>query len=262
MKKLRFQYFLRIDFDKPVTQHSFTVRCTLPSDERQTVLQQDIHILPKEFLCENKDSFGNVYFFGRAKDPHNAFEVITEGLVLTGCAEGTKAEEEYRLGMFAGQTAYTKPDEELKNFFESRKLLNGTNLEKSLAIMENLRAEFAYTPGVTNITTTAAQAWALKKGVCQDYSHIMLSLCRMAGIPCRYVTGMLIGEGLSHAWVEIEDGGMWYGLDPTNGTRVLEDHIKISHGRDYEDCLINQGVFTGNASQQQSVSVNVKEVIE
>ena len=64
MKKLRFQYFLRIDFDKPVTQHSFTVRCTLPSDERQTVLQQDIHILPKEFLCENKDSFGNVYFFG------------------------------------------------------------------------------------------------------------------------------------------------------------------------------------------------------
>lgn len=90
----------------------------------------------------------------------------------------------------------------------------------------------------------------------------MLSLCRMLGIPCRYVAGMLIGEGASHAWVEIADNGVWYGLDPTNGTRVSEEHIKISHGRDYADCLINQGVFTGNAVQRQSVSVSVQEVEE
>ena len=95
--------------------------------------------------------------------------------------------------------------------------------------------------------------------MCQDYAHIMISMCRMAGIPCRYVVGMLIGEGLSHAWVEIEDNGMWYGIDPTNGIKVSENHIKISHGRDYGDCLINQGVFTGTAKQIQTVSVSVQE---
>lgn len=276
MKKLKFRYHLRIDFDTPVTQHSFTVRCSLQSDERQTILQQNIGILPKEFLCENRDSFGNIYFFGKAMEPHNVFEVLTEGVALTGCADGTKAEERYRLGMFVGQTDYTKPDGKLKKFFQkiesphapdrlsgSNFLYSqppGTNLERSLAIMEALRAEFCYVPGATDITTTAAQAWSMKQGVCQDYSHIMLSLCRMAGIPCRYVTGLLIGEGLSHAWVEIWDNGKWYGLDPTNGTRVFEEHLKISHGRDYTDCLINQGVFTGTAMQTQSVTVSVQEL--
>lgn len=260
MKKLRFRYSLRIEFDAPITQHSFTVRSTVQSDERQNVLQQNIHILPKEFLCENRDSFGNIYFFGKAKKPHNVFEVVTKGIVLTGLAEGTKAEEEYKLGMFVSQTDYTKPNEELKEFFLKAGLGDkGTNLEKSFRIMENLKTNFAYVQGITDISTTAAQAFTLKKGVCQDYSHIMLSLCRMAGIPCRYVVGMLIGEGLSHAWVEIEDNGMWVGLDPTNGTQVFENHIKISHGRDYTDCLINQGVFTGDARQTQNVSVSVQE---
>ncbi len=262
MKKLKFRYALRIEFDMPVTQHSFTVRCLPVSDERQAILQQNIHILPKEFLSENRDSFGNIYFFGRTEAPHNLFEVVTEGIAQTGLAKGTKAEEEYRLGMFLGQTFYTKPDEALKAFFDGMKIPAGTRLQKSQFIMEAIREKFAYVSGVTNISTTAAQAWKMKQGVCQDYSHIMLSLCRMAGIPCRYVAGMLIGEGLSHAWVEIEEDGMWYGLDPTNGTEVLEDHIKISHGRDYEDCLINQGVFTGLAKQSQSISVSVMEEVE
>ena len=84
----------------------------------------------------------------------------------------------------------------------------------------------------------------------------------MAGIQARYAAGMLIGEGLSHAWVEVAQEGRWYGLDPTNGVRVLENHIKISHGRDYGDCLLNQGVFTGTANQQQTVSVTVEEAGE
>lgn len=263
MKRLGFRYSFKIDFDVPITQHSFTVRCSVQSDERQNVLQQNIHILPKEFLCENRDSFGNIYFFGKAKEPHQIFEVVTEGIVLTGLAKGTKAEEEYRIGMFASQTDYTKPDENLKDFFRTLNLVDKeTNLEKSIQIMERLRAGFSYRSGITDTSTTAAQAFALKQGVCQDYSHIMLSLCRMAGIPCRYVVGMLMGEGLSHAWVEIKDNGMWVGLDPTNGTRVFEDHIKISHGRDYADCLLNQGVFSGNAKQTQTVSVRVQEEAE
>lgn len=192
----------------------------------------------------------------------NPTQSLKEGIALTGGAEGTKAEPKYRLGMFLGQTACTKPDGEIKKFFQKIKPAEGSNLEKSLLIMDALRAEFCYVPGATDITTTAAEAFGMRQGVCQDYSHIMLSLCRMAGIPCRYVAGLLIGEGLSHAWVEIWENGMWYGLDPTNGTRVFEEHLKISHGRDYTDCLMNQGVFTGMAKQTQSVSVRVQELTE
>ena len=94
--------------------------------------------------------------------------------------------------------------------------------------------------------------------MCQDYAHAMLALCRMAGIPCRYVVGMLMGEGQSHAWVEIAQEGFWYGLDPTNDIPVDSQHIKLSHGRDYGDCLINQGLFTGSAAQRQRVSVSVE----
>lgn len=263
MKTLKYRYYLKIEFDSSVTQHSFTVRCRPQTDERQKILQQNVHILPKEFLCESRDSFGNSYVYGKAEKPHTLFEVVSEGIVETGLSEGTRAEEDYRLGMFAGQTSYTNPGWELRSFFESLNLpREKSNLEKSLLIMEALRENFSYVPGKTDVNTTAQQAWKLREGVCQDYSHIMLSMCRMAGIQCRYVAGMLIGEGASHAWVEIADHGIWYGLDPTNGSQVKEEHIKISHGRDYSDCLINQGVFIGNARQLQSISVTVKEAGE
>lgn len=260
MKTLKYHYHLKIEFDQPVTQHSFTVRCMPQSDERQMPLQQNISILPKEFLCENRDSFGNVYFFGRAKNPHTLFEVVSDGVIRTGLSETTSAGESYRLGMFAPQTDHTRPGVGLNAFFGSLKLpKEADSVEKGLYLMEALRSRFSYVQGKTDISTTAEQAWQLGCGVCQDYSHIMLSLCRMAGIQARYVAGMLIGEGLSHAWVEIAQDGKWYGLDPTNGIRVLEDHIKISHGRDYTDCLLNQGVFTGMARQTQVVSVCVEE---
>ena len=263
MKTMRFRYHLKIEFDSPVTRHSFTVKCTPQTDERQSITQLAIHILPKEFLCEGRDSFGNSYFFGRAEEPHTLFEVEVEGAAQTGFAEAVAAGPAYQNGMFAGQTAYTEPGEDLRRFFGSIRLPEGEDsLGRSLLIMKALREEFSYASGKTSIATTAQQAWKLGCGVCQDYSHIMLALCRLSGIQSRYVVGMLKGEGLSHAWVEVANQGLGYGLDPTNGVRVLEDHIKISHGRDYADCLINQGVFTGNANQRQSISVIVKEAGE
>ena len=101
---------------------------------------------------------------------------------------------------------------------------------------------------------------ALGMGVCQDYSHILLSLCRMERIPARYVVGLLMGEGLSHAWVEVCSGGRWIALDPTNNLVVDDQHIKISSGRDYKDCMINQGLFVGRTTQRQDVHVSVTEL--
>ena len=82
----------------------------------------------------------------------------------------------------------------------------------------------------------------------------------MAGIPARYVVGMMIGEGYTHAWVEIYTGEGWYGLDPTNNLHIDDYYIKIAHGRDYADCIVDRGIFNGFTNQQQEIVVSVEEI--
>ena len=129
--------------------------------------------------------------------------------------------------------------------------------------MHSIYSDYVYKSGTTQIATTAEEAFAQGYGVCQDYSHILISLLRMESIPCRYVTGMMLGEGLSHAWVEFYSDGKWIAVDPTNDTVVKDDHIRIAAGRDYSDCSINQGLFTGcdgKAKQYQNICVSVEEI--
>lgn len=131
----------------------------------------------------------------------------------------------------------------------------------AVELMHHLHEDFAYQKAATDVTTTAEQAFLRGAGVCQDYAHIFISLLRLCGIPARYVTGMLRGEGESHAWVEIALGKYWYGLDPTNDCAVAGAHIKIGTGRDFADCRISQGIFfgCGNIRQQQIVRVSVEQ---
>lgn len=130
--------------------------------------------------------------------------------------------------------------------------------QTALHLMHALHRDFRYQKAATNVSTTAEEAMERGAGVCQDYAHIFLSLLRLAGIPCRYVTGMLQGEGESHAWVEAALGEYWYGLDPTNDCAVAGSHVKLASGRDYADCRISQGVFYGGGEQRQSVQVSVQ----
>lgn len=124
----------------------------------------------------------------------------------------------------------------------------------------------AYTPGSTGVKTSAAQAWELGEGVCQDIAHSTLALLRAAGIPSRYVSGYFasredaeVGEvvlGESHAWVEAWIGG-WWGWDPTNLIGIGERHVVIARGRDYGDVPPLKGVYAGGASQALGVAVEV-----
>ncbi len=127
----------------------------------------------------------------------------------------------------------------------------------AVQVMHQLHQSFVYQKCATDVHTSAEEAMAKGAGVCQDYAHIFLSLLRLKGIPARYVTGMLRGEGESHAWVELALGNFWYGLDPTNDCVVAGEHVRIACGRDYGDCRISQGVFFGGARQTQQVSVSV-----
>jgi transglutaminase-like putative cysteine protease len=114
-----------------------------------------------------------------------------------------------------------------------------------------------YKSGSTGVSTTAAEAWHTRQGVCQDFSHVLLALSRLAGVPARYVSGFLPGEGAMHAWAEVRlaaPGGAsgdtrprWYAVDPTHDAWVTERYVSIAVGRDYRDITPNSGTYYGRA---------------
>ena len=121
-----------------------------------------------------------------------------------------------------------------------------------------------YRPNVTTIDTTAARAFGMAQGVCQDYAHVMLSLCRLCGLPARYVSGHLLGEGGSHAWVEVvvpdpagsgpdgKGGAVALPFDPTHGREVGLSYLTIAVGREYSDVAPTYGTYTGDGLGQLS----------
>jgi transglutaminase-like putative cysteine protease len=102
-----------------------------------------------------------------------------------------------------------------------------------------------YEYGVTGVRTPATAALEAGRGVCQDFSHIMLAICRAAAVPARYVSGHLVGEGGSHAWVEILADKQWIAFDPTHGRRTDQRYLTVAVGREYRDVAPTSGTFSG-----------------
>ena len=258
MKNLKFHYAMKLSFDSPICNHRFTLKCIPQSNDRQQISQLLIDVYPNRFLSEDLDSFGNLCIYGHSEQEHSEFHIDVKGEAKTGICPCETAEDIYRVGYYKYQTEYTRPGEAIckyhRQFGFSQEL---SNEEKAIAMMHQLYGDFTYVQGVTNVATKAEEAMQLGQGVCQDYAHILLSLCRMERIPCRYVVGMLMGEGLSHAWVEIWQNGLWYGLDPTRGCLADEGYIKLNVGRDFNDCPIERGVFRGQADQLQTTYMKV-----
>jgi transglutaminase-like putative cysteine protease len=126
--------------------------------------------------------------------------------------------------------------------------------EAAQAVMHFIHREWTYTPSATHSQTTLREVLSDRRGVCQDFAHLMIGMCRSIGIPTRYVSGYLYngplgtlrGAQASHAWCEvwIPSHG-WFGLDPTNDTVADERYVKIATGRDYDDAAPIRGSFTG-----------------
>ncbi|MFC0680171.1 transglutaminase domain-containing protein [Lysobacter korlensis] len=165
-----------------------------------------------------------------------------------------------------GQTARTRPPAEVEDLARSVAGTPGTPGEAALAICTAVGEAVEYMPGVTGVSTTAAEAWEQRRGVCQDITHLALGALRSVGIPARYVSGYLhprpnaaIGEtitGESHAWVEWY-AGSWRGFDPTNLIDIGDRHVMVGRGRDYSDVAPLRGVYDGPHSSQLFVSVEI-----
>jgi transglutaminase-like putative cysteine protease len=164
-----------------------------------------------------------------------------------------------------------------ESFAPGRPVLAGAD-----ELMRRIKRDFTYQPGATTVTTTPSMAFTLRRGVCQDFAHIMISGLRGLGLPAAYVSGYLrtvprpgaaglAGADAMHAWVMVwcgEDAGGasgggaggrgWWGLDPTNALIASEDHVVLAVGRDYADVAPVNGVVL--ASGQQHVSTAVKVI--
>ncbi len=135
--------------------------------------------------------------------------------------------------------------------------------------MIRLHNSLNYAPKNTRVDSPIDDALRIRRGVCQDFAHIMITLVRTLGIPCRYVSGYLFqqsgyrdrsSESATHAWVEALLPGLgWIGFDPTNDTLAEGRHIRVALGRDYADVPPTRGVFRGGADSELSVTVKVSQ---
>ena len=258
MTKLRYSYHMQLTFEQTVNRHHFKLRCFPSDDERQKISDEHIEIYPVHCSSTVMDSFGNRCIYGTAEQNHDHFAVDVTGLAGIDI-NGRLESEAHKAEIFRYATNLTRAGESIREFHRSFEPMNWMNdYERAVYMMNRLYEEFWYYPGITGILTTAEEAFSLGRGVCQDYAHILLALCRLERIPCRYVAGMIPGEGATHAWVEVYVSGVWRSVDPTHNRECGETYIKISSGRDSQDCAINQGVFYGGGRQTQEVRAVVE----
>jgi len=159
---------------------------------------------------------------------------------------------------------YTAPGTELAELAQG--LRAERPLQTARQILERTHESLRYVRGVTNVHTSAYEAFVDGVGVCQDFAHLALALTKSVGLPSRYVSGYfhpeseaVIGEeivGESHAWIEVWTGA-WWAYDPTNDCPVGERHVAIGRGRDYSDVPPVKGIYAGNAEHAMKVKVHI-----
>ena len=269
-RELSFYFDTVLNFSGSVTEHNFLLRCIPADAPEQSILSYTLTVYPDGAASLGRDSFGNVVRAGRVVEAHDSFRYTLQGMAYRD--DSLRVPEE-AAPFYRYASPLTQVTPELETFYESVvkdadcgavqgapggfSAMNA--LEKAQFLCAKVNEHFTYTPGETNVMTTAGEAFVTGKGVCQDYAHVLITLCRMAGMPARYVSGLFVGEGASHAWTEIWMDGLWYGIDPTHNCPADEKYLKLCIGRDYSDCPLERGVFSGWAEQTQKVFTKVTD---
>lgn len=270
MKELHFIYNMHCEFSVPITEHCFTLKCIPQTDDFQKVTIEKQEIKNADWISCGKDSYGNQYIYGKEKKPHTLFEVNIEGSVQVD-REGPQQRENYPYAA-SRSTKYTFLDKNMEQYLlkilerkKAKELFlkyDENSFQRFLfEVMQGVFAYMEYAPGMTTTNTTAAEAFSLRQGVCQDYAHILITFYRALHIPAIYIAGYMLGEGASHAWVSAmnPETKKWYEIDPTNNKWVDNDYISVAIGADASDCVINRGIFYGMTEEKQVITVSVKE---
>jgi transglutaminase-like putative cysteine protease len=268
------------------------------ADAHQRLLAFDLETVPEPVALQAElDAFGNVQHLFSVAQPHEAITVLARSRVQvvprfcglqTASAppwEGVADALRYRAGAvfepaveFAVPSPYVPRLAELRNWALSEFTPGRPLAEAAVALMHRLHAEFSYESESTDIDTPLAQAFAQRRGVCQDFAHLLAGALRMLGLPARYVSGYLltrptpgrpalVGADASHAWVQVwtphtsgvpADG--WLDLDPTNALVPGIGHVRVAVGRDFGDVTPLRGVIRGGGEHTLEVGVTTRVV--
>lgn len=254
MRELFYKYESTVRFTSKVHAHSFLLRCRPADCSSQRVLSQSLTIFPASACSRAVDSWGSAIDYGFISRPHDVFAYISSGIVRL---DGTNMCEDSPSPVLRTSTSLTcLTDQQHEELLSG---CQGTGLDLAMDICRKVNHRLEYVSGSTDVMTGASDVVSQLKGVCQDFAHVMISLCRRKGIPARYVCGLVGGEGQTHAWVEVWDNGQWHPVDPTAGRMAEGAYIKLSHGRDALDCSPVRGVFQGSAMQTEETKVTVLE---
>jgi transglutaminase-like putative cysteine protease len=204
---------------------------------------------------DRKDRFGNMIFDVFAPRVPEEIEFVAEVSVERHAAEPNRLADGWLTeGYLLEASPLTAADERIRR--AAQELAGSAEWGLPLAdrINDWVYQSMTYQHGVTGVRTTAAQALEIGSGVCQDYAHVMLAVCRASGLPSRYVSGHLLGQGGTHAWVEVvlptKDGtgeAIASTFDPTHASRGGLGYVTIAVGGDYSDVAPTSGTYVSSA---------------
>ena len=255
-------------YDQPASYGVQEVRLTPRDNECQNVIEWAIDMPGLHGAGKYEDADGNLVHLVNQLKPRDSLVIRVSGVVetrenggVTGLASAGARDQ-----IYTRQTELTQPGAQLRR--TASKFDGSADAEVSLfhAIMDSIRELMTFDTGQTDAQTTAEQALRGGHGVCQDFSHIFIGICRSLGIPARYVTGYLaMGDGKEvaeahHAWAEALVSGLgWVGFDAANGICPDERYVRLSCGRDAAGAAPVRGIRRGAGNESLSVKVYAAE---
>lgn len=264
--KLHIHHQTRYDYETSVRSSIQRLYLTPSFFATQKIISWTIEAPGIDKALAYTDGFGNQVHVVTSQGPHDHVTVTARGAVETqdasGVVRGFKCPAPD--SVFLRQTIATEPSAELSEIAREAAAKHPKQLEMLHEIMNQVRSRIAYRIGTTYFHTTAAEALADGKGVCQDHAHAMLSMVRYLGIPGRYVTGYLVTEGdspaaASHAWAEILVPNLgWVGFDAANGKCPTAEYVRVATGLDAPGVVPVRGSRRGGEVENMTVSVTVQ----
>ena len=259
--RLKIKHTTTFTYDQPISEAYTEMRLKPLDADGQRCVAFRLTTEPQDAVLRYTDPFGNDVRHFDVIQPHQKLMVAAVSDVLTPDTYASDFAALSPLDEFnyLSPTDYAPHADSLAEFSSQNKAVNP--LETALALMHSIHETLVYEKGATDVKTTADQALSLGRGVCQDFSHIMLAACRLQGIPARYVSGYLYNNGhtaASHSWVDVllpERG--WISLDPTHDREQTGQYVRVAVGRDYADVPPTRGIFKGNAREKMDVEVTV-----
>ena len=276
------RHVTRFRYNAPVRESVMELRMQPRSEGPQTLRSFQIATNPRAQLYAYTDHLGNaVYHFNLLRE-HEELRIEAQAVVELGPMRSLPDQldvlewERYNSFNLSDDhfdmlepSKFARPSPELESFMRIADLAKpeGDPLTALKTLQRAIYDSFEYQSGVTEVNSPIEVALEQRRGVCQDFAHIMTAIGRAWRIPCRYVSGYLYHKGsrdrsaadATHAWVEAYLPSLgWVGFDPTNNIMAGERHIRAAVGRDYADVPPTRGTYKGDADSELSIAVSLE----